>query len=510
MVKRLVKFPGWVIAVIFIATISCCGWIFSQMSINEASITQSFSSEKLMKEIYLYLAFIILTGINRYVSKIMKFKILNKSELILLKRVLDSKISEINRISTGKVFESSNTIAGYNTEILMTAMSSLQSWIPFFILIKREWDYNPLMAIVSVVTLVLGVTMIMLSDKLFGWNTESKEANSILKGYMADNFMNSKTIKFLGIKGFAINRMKNAQDEAIKYSVRGWQITYFRVIDLITWSALIINIWLGRSNSEMVAYIILSNFALESMRAYLSQIGEAIIDRNAELKIIASLKGNDDESSTLMGDSIDIRNVEFDYGKDSVHFNIDNLSFTNGARYLIHGESGEGKSTLANLLSGVIKPTNGHIDYVQTYYVWQETEMLDDTLWNNIVFDNPENIKETEVLELFDQLGLLSWFNELKNGFKTQIGERGCKLSSGQKQRINIVRLILTFRYKPDFLFVIDEITSNLDSLTRSRAINLINKECKSTLICISHNEGFDAICDHSILVKNHKFIKEN
>ena len=65
-------------------------------------------------------------------------------------------------------------------------------------------------------------------------------------------------------------------------------------------------------------------------------------------------------------------------------------------------------------------------------------------------------------------------------------------------------------RYHPEMVFIIDEITSNLDAETRQLAIDLIDRECKSTLICISHNEGFDKMVDHQILVKNHKFIIQN
>ena len=126
------------------------------------------------------------------------------------------------------------------------------------------------------------------------------------------------------------------------------------------------------------------------------------------------------------------------------------------------------------------------------------------------MFENEDNISHDEVIELFESLNMSKWFFKLNDGFRTQIGERGCKLSSGQKQRINIIRLVLMMRYHPEMVFIIDEITSNLDSETRQLAIDLIDRECKSTLICISHNEGFDKIVDHQILVKNHKFIVQN
>ena len=101
---------------------------------------------------------------------------------------------------------------------------------------------------------------------------------------------------------------------------------------------------------------------------------------------------------------------------------------------------------------------------------------------------------------------MIDWFSKLKDGFNTQIGERGCRLSSGQKQRLNIIRLVLTMKYHPEMIFIIDEITSNLDSVTRKLAIDLIDKMCNSTVRSISHNDGFDKICEHHVLVKDHKF----
>ena len=70
-----------------------------------------------------------------------------------------------------------------------------------------------------------------------------------------------------------------------------------------------------------------------------------------------------------------------------------------------------------------------------------------------------------------------------------------------------IIRTALEMRRHPNKLFILDEITSNLDSETRDLAIDLIDRECHSTLIIISHNEGFDKICSHNIHVADHKII---
>ena len=85
-------------------------------------------------------------------------------------------------------------------------------------------------------------------------------------------------------------------------------------------------------------------------------------------------------------------------------------------------------------------------------------------------------------------------------------------LSSGQKQRVNIIRALIEMDHNPDRLFILDEITSNLDDTTREAAIKLFEDVMwdESTVIFITHNEGFDAICDNKIVVKDHRFISDN
>ena len=91
---------------------------------------------------------------------------------------------------------------------------------------------------------------------------------------------------------------------------------------------------------------------------------------------------------------------------------------------------------------------------------------------------------------------MISWFRGLKNGFDTQIGERGCKISSGQKQRINIIRTLIEMKNNPIRLFIMDEITSNLDDETKRLALEafktILDNNPMITAIIISHNDGCD------------------
>ena len=97
--------------------------------------------------------------------------------------------------------------------------------------------------------------------------------------------------------------------------------------------------------------------------------------------------------------------------------------------------------------------------------------------------------------------------NSLPEGWNTYCGERGYLLSSGQKQRVNIIRTLMAMHYHPEYVFLLDEITSNLDNKTKKLAIKLFDETCKSTMIVVSHNSGFESIIDHNVKVSNHTVI---
>lgn len=198
---------------------------------------------------------------------------------------------------------------------------------------------------------------------------------------------------------------------------------------------------------------------------YLINISDTFMEMNGYRMVMKDLKGDDIHASRDMPDIYNLSNIEFDYGKDSTHFKIDKLSFIKNNRYHVIGESGEGKSSLANLIAGAIKPTVGDVDLVKSFYVYQETECMNDTLRNNITFYD-SRITDDMILNLFDELAMKPRFDELPNGLDTIIGEKGCKLSSGQKQRVNIIRSIFRMRERNDEFIILDEITSNLDAKT--------------------------------------------
>ena len=508
------KVPNILLLLMITVNAAANGYFCTAANQTEASITKGVTITLLKSLIVVYTGIVGTNFFDKILGKTYRMKRINVSHEFWLKRTLNSKISDIQKLSTGKLFDSVKEIASLESSIGLYLIWTLPSLIPFMTLVIKEWQYRWYMGAISAGSVIICAIMYMVSDKLFGFETEAKKEKAVMQEITADNFMNIKTIKFLGVKRFAINRLLNSQKRCFPYLVRPTQVLYFRVIDSIGLIPLIVNIWFAKDNIELVAFIVISQWTLDNMRGNITNIAEQLVELNAQKEVLKDLKGNDEEDDvTHPFESVTLKDVYFDYGKDDneedIIFNVKDLTINRGDKILVTGESGEGKSSLANLLAGAITPSSGTIiPTIDVYYVWQETECLADTLRNNIIFSNDFEVSDEEILYYFKKLGMMKWFTKKKDGLDTYIGERGCKLSSGQKQRINIIRCLLQMKYHPEQLFIMDEITSNLDKKTRKLATDAFKEAMTDDIsaIVIAHNDGFEDICNRHILVKDHMY----
>jgi len=111
-----------------------------------------------------------------------------------------------------------------------------------------------------------------------------------------------------------------------------------------------------------------------------------------------------------------------------------------------------------------------------------------------------QKIEEKAIFDIFDKLDLLSWVRNLEDGLETIVGEKGIKLSAGQKQRINLIRGVLLNRE----IVLLDEPTSHLDSATEKKVIDfLADYLSDKTAIIVSHREALRKICDRCYIIKD-------
>lgn len=215
---------------------------------------------------------------------------------------------------------------------------------------------------------------------------------------------------------------------------------------------------------------------------------------------------------------IEYRNVYFEYEKGRPV--LKNITFTvePGESIAIVGETGAGKTTLVNLLMKFYLPTSGEIllDGIdiarintrslrsRIAYVPQETYLFPGTIMDNIRISKPEAIDD-EVVEICKTLGIHEFITRLPNGYETDAGEAGKRLSTGEKQLIAIARAMLK---DPDIV-ILDEALSSVDPKTESLIRMAMKKLMKGrTSILIAHRLSMALEADRIIVLDNGEIVE--
>ena len=220
-----------------------------------------------------------------------------------------------------------------------------------------------------------------------------------------------------------------------------------------------------------------------------------------------------------------LKDVYFKYmNKKQNVLNSINLKINRGDKIAIIGSTGSGKSTLVDIVMGLLKPSKGNLlidgndlyDYKNNElseqwmsiiaHVPQNIYLSDNSILENIAFGLPINkIEKKLVIEAAKKAQIFSFIQSCENGFDTYVGERGIQLSGGQRQRIGIARAL----YKKAQILVLDEATSALDNKTEDKVIASIEKSNPElTIIMIAHRLSSIKGCNKVIELSQGKIIK--
>ena len=250
--------------------------------------------------------------------------------------------------------------------------------------------------------------------------------------------------------------------------------------------------------------------AIKSNIPALESIQEDLNDSN---KI--SLESNKKDSRFLrLNKSVSLRNISFCYpGKDELILKQINITISAKSVVGIVGPTGSGKSTLINILLGLIEPKTGKLFVDQKKidernrrswqnsigYVAQNIFLSEGSVAENVAFGIPkEEIKLDKVYKSLELANILDHVMSLENGINTKVGERGIKLSGGQQQRIGIARAL----YNESNVLILDEATSSLDGHTEKVIMNsILEFSGKKTIIMIAHRLKTVERCDQIFLI---------
>jgi len=206
--------------------------------------------------------------------------------------------------------------------------------------------------------------------------------------------------------------------------------------------------------------------------------------------------------------SINLDKISYKYpGTDKLILDNADMEIPVGKSVGIVGTSGAGKTTIVDVMLGLLKPVSGHIyadgvDVMEHYPQWlknigyipQTIFMIDSTIRKNVAFGYADDeIDDNKVWQALKEASLDEFVRSLPEGLDTKIGERGIRLSGGQRQRIGIARAL----FEDPEVLVLDEATSALDNETEAAIMDSINRlHGKKTLVIIAHRLQTIEKCD--------------
>lgn len=252
--------------------------------------------------------------------------------------------------------------------------------------------------------------------------------------------------------------------------------------------------------TEAVQAVVGADTELWINRTYYDRALEAMEEQEAE----------DGRTETVHGTDIEFRDVSFRYGDGEKEIlSRFSMHIRQGERVGIVGESGRGKTTLLNLMVGILKAEEGTVTIGNTPveqirdtslfekigFVTQENTLFNTTIRENLLYGR-EEATDAEMWQACEKAHIREFIESLPDGMETVIGERGIKLSGGQKQRLVLARLFL----RNVELFIFDEATSALDQHNESLvqdAVREIGRE--KTVIVVAHRKSSLAICSRLI-----------
>jgi ABC-type bacteriocin/lantibiotic exporter with double-glycine peptidase domain len=322
---------------------------------------------------------------------------------------------------------------------------------------------------------------------------------------------NILTVKRLRLRRFAFEHLHGALetvDTQVK-TVQRFHATRWAALHSIFALAFIGTIsfllWRISTGATGASILILFISAYATLRGYVERLSECLkdlLELSGYLSTLSELL-TPGEPPALVGGSrewgvIAARGVSFTYPGNGAILSIPEFSLARGDVVCVTGESGQGKSTLLALIADLLRPSVGEfvIDGVPYHEREESLEELfaitsqEVDLFAMSIRDNlrlGREIPDSQILAVLDSLALSPWLKSLPHGLDTEIGERGVRMSAGQRQRINLARAILLDRE----ILLLDEPTSHLDRTTERVVVEALRQALVGkTVVMVTHREA--------------------
>lgn len=394
--------------------------------------------------------------------------------------------------------------------------------LTFVFLFYTLYKQSPVLFVIGFLSSVLCIFISLMILKKANKQVEALYDEEYEYSSMYNDFIsNIRTVKLLNNDTYFINKIKNEGKKCYKenkkyvkhYSFEEAMRNTFIVIPFILG---LITAAVDLANGIDTLGIITFYISLQVEMGFVFEELSSTIVSWYELKAIKNKLKNifkhvELKKSKNGFETISLKNIVIKYPKSNLEIKTKEFIINKNDKICITGKSGQGKTSIINLLLGNINSYDGTVlideDNIKDVkldvgVVSQEIELFNMSIKNNLCLD--KKISDEELSKYLKELELdeILLFQE---GLNTIVGEKGLKLSTGQKRRINILRSYLMDKE----IYILDEPTSNLDNHTEDIVVKFILKYFKDkTLIISTHNEKIKAVCNCFYNFKNHELKK--
>jgi ATP-binding cassette subfamily B protein/ATP-binding cassette subfamily C protein len=477
---------------------------------------------------------IIIFYVFRAVYSVFHTYCINRYSIGLYK-YFSKKAFEVNLSVSYKVYAQKNsaelmrTISGETREISKVALNILQLFSEIFtvlmvysVIIFLNWKMT---LVVTVVLLFIVIFLLSIMTKVSSVQGEK----SLVSGRKISRTLKETlgNIKYVKLKGNE-KEILRTYDNALEINARSELINNVLgvipkgILESVGFSllvaAILFIVWVYHDASRVIPIISMYALALyrilPSVHRMLQNINGIVFSEETLKNVYASLHQSvekEKDAPVDFNNSINLKNISFKYLTGGEVITSVSLKINKGEKIAFTGESGGGKSTLVDIITGIHKPLSGEIyiddtllsdDNIRSWrkkigYIPQSIYLFDGTVAENVTFGS---VLDEKRLKLALEKANIWNFLSQKDGINTLVGDGGIQLSGGQQQRIGIARAL----YDDPEVLVLDEATSALDNETEQKIMDEIySVSANKTLIVIAHRLTTVERCDRRICIAN-------
>lgn len=469
---------------------------------------------------FLYIIMLISNWVSSFIDSTTYPKIEMNIQKNYFNKIQNMTEKKFVNVHTGYIYNLISDVAKLWVNFLdntkNTVLPLIIGIISFFIMVCKQSVIIGIFAII-ISSIAILVKYKMMKDRQ-KYDRESRNKYSKYVAIFVDFVQNLGTVKKLNLRNFCNEKIeekakdynKSKKRNEIKRANQNISFHIFmRTLYIVLILSIIINI---KAGMDALPYLLFYVTLFETLYSKVSAMAR-VLDSNVQLKTALQqlekyLKDSIELKQCSDWKNIRLSEVIFSYTEKSTKIKIPEFTLSRNEKVSIIGESGQGKTTMLNIIAGIYpmqkgkliidgkEETNTKLDLV---YVSQEIEMFDLSIKDNLCLG--KDIPDEKIIQLLDEAGMAGWYEELPEGLNTMVGERGMKLSAGQKQRLNLIRGILIDKD----LYFFDEPTSNLDAISEEKIVNMLEKYLKNkTYIIVTHRPKLKQLCNKHYKFENH------